>query len=282
MIPTLLPDVLISLNQRRRACVLDPTLALSDYGLALVKQLGELMELWVVREFWHMIDNTQFYCQQPEFILETSAIEASSPLSPQVVRVLKEWERLRNTTDRNHWNVHFLADVLGESYLPNGTDPGIIQRWESLAQSLDNRLEQPLTHIAPLTLAIRDLTALAAACPAYILTYRSSPTPTPHLCTILEKWQIPCREIPLTDSLAAVEREQFRQLLVHAGLAKLLWSGLDLILVHLMVPRAATLSSGVDWADDLSFSDLANFADEVQVEPDLWEGARGFWYSLTQ
>jgi hypothetical protein len=44
MSATLLPDFSINLNQRRWSCVLDPNLALSDYGLLLVKQLGRFLE----------------------------------------------------------------------------------------------------------------------------------------------------------------------------------------------------------------------------------------------
>ncbi len=54
------PDLSLTVSQRRWACVLDPTLALSRFGLLLVKRLGEVMELWVVRELWHVLDNTQY------------------------------------------------------------------------------------------------------------------------------------------------------------------------------------------------------------------------------
>lgn len=33
------PDLSVTISQRRWACVLDPTLAFSSYGLPLVKQL---------------------------------------------------------------------------------------------------------------------------------------------------------------------------------------------------------------------------------------------------
>ena len=160
MTATLVPNFSITLNQRRWACVLDPALALSDYGLPLVKQLGELTELWIVRELWHILDNPQFYLRQPELILGQSAI-ARSPqqqqaLSQQVVRALKEWDRLRTMTDRTTWNIRFLADVMGESCLPTGIDPDLLRRWESLAQGLSNSKFKKLGGISRGRLDIRE------------------------------------------------------------------------------------------------------------------------------
>ncbi len=286
MAATLMPDFSITLNQRRWACVLDPTLALSDYGLPLVKQLGELMELWVVREFWHILDNTHFYLQQPESILGERVVERSPQtqqiLSQQVIRALKEWERLRTTTERSSWNVHFLADVIGESCIPGGIDSDIIWRWESLAQSLDHHIGKQFVRADTLTLAFRDLVSLAAARPASILTYRLSEDVEsnlpPAICTTLETWGIPCQAISSTDSIAAIEREQLRNLLVHAGLAKLLWSGLNLVVVHLMVPAADSLSTAEAWSGDLPFSEMEVLSDFPEAETNLWEGARAFWY----
>jgi hypothetical protein len=48
------PDLTVTLQQRRWACVLDPALILSPYGPEL-RRLGEVVELWVGRELWHML-----------------------------------------------------------------------------------------------------------------------------------------------------------------------------------------------------------------------------------
>lgn len=64
-----LPDLSVTISQRRWSCVLDPTLALSYYGLALVKRLRQVMEVWVVRELWNILDNTHFYLQDPASLL---------------------------------------------------------------------------------------------------------------------------------------------------------------------------------------------------------------------
>lgn len=284
MTAALVPDFSMTLRQRRWACVLDPTLALSNYGLPLVKQLGELMELWIVRELWHILDNSQFYIHQPNLI---SSQEAPVPLlqystaSHQVVQTLKEWERLRTTTDRNSWNIHFLADVIGESCVPTGIDANIIGRWESLAQSLDAHLDNQISKPDTLTFAFRDLAALAAARPACVLTHRVNEE-APAICKLLEQWGIACQQIEPTNPIADIEREQFRSLLVHAGLSKFLWAGLNLAVLHLVVPAAATLSTTYDqnWSDEYSFPEIAESTVDRAMPTNLWQDAKGFWYSI--
>jgi hypothetical protein len=281
MTATLLPDFSISLQQRRWACVLDPMLALSEYGLPLAKQLGELMELWVVREFWHILDDGEYFKQQPEVLLDNFLEHRTSRFSQQILRSLQEWDRLRTMTDRNSWNVHFLADVIGESCVPSGTDPDLIWRWESLAQSLDAYLN-PKENF--LNLAVRDLAALAAVRPACILTYRlSEETMTnvpPSICNRLEQWGIRCHEVGDQDAIAHLEREQFRNLLVHAGLSKLLWAGLNLVIIHLVVPAAAALTATPEWAEDFTFSSMTDLGKAQEIQVNLWEGAQGFWYPI--
>jgi hypothetical protein len=86
------PDLSVTISQRRWACVLDPTLTLSRFGLLLVKRLGEVMELWVVRELWHVLDNTQYYLQQPASLL---ADRTPSAKVQEILCALQEWERVR-------------------------------------------------------------------------------------------------------------------------------------------------------------------------------------------
>jgi len=165
MTATTLPDFTITCSSRRRACVIDSALALSVYGLPIAKQLGEWLELWVVREFWHLLearDATRFVLPQ---------------LTPSMERALQEWERLRQHVDSQHRPVNVLADVLGDSSLPAGSDPDLIWRWESLAQALDRLLEAQGLPIDAPTMASRDLVALAAARNACILTLRSAAEP---------------------------------------------------------------------------------------------------------
>ncbi|MDJ0529370.1 MAG: hypothetical protein PX634_29455, partial [Microcystis sp. M53600_WE12] len=149
MSATLLPDFSINLNQRRWSCVLDPNLALSDYGLLLVKQLGRFLELWIAREFWHLIDNSDVFDRWRPW-LEASPEKGNCPslltpeLSSQTRRTLREWERLRLETDLGNHHLFWIGDGLGESLLPKETDSSLVSRWEWLARSLDRQIHTDL------------------------------------------------------------------------------------------------------------------------------------------
>jgi hypothetical protein len=180
--------------------------------------------------------------------------------------------------------VNFLADVLGDSSLPAGCDPQLITRWEYLAQSLDQLIDSRGLRIDPLVMASRDLVALSAARSASILTIRATTEQTeiPALCRRLQNWGIPTASISPLDPFAQVEASSLRQLFVIAGLASLIWAGVDLCIVHLFVPSAATLGDpAAPWNDDpFDFTQ----PDEVIPGPTsidhLWEGAQAFWYPM--
>ena len=44
---------------RNAEAVLDTYLALSTYGLLLAQRLSSELDLWLVRELWHILDNTE-------------------------------------------------------------------------------------------------------------------------------------------------------------------------------------------------------------------------------
>ena len=133
-------------------------------------------------------------------------------------------------------------------------------------------------------MALRDLAALAVARPACILTYRSAEEVVsnlpPVICNSLNQWNIPCHAVAPTNAIAELEREQFRTLLVQSGLAKFLWAGLNLTVLHLVVPAAATLNPTADWSDDYAFAETESLEVPSESSAHLWENAQGFWYSV--
>ena len=71
-----------------------------------------------------------------------------------------------------------------------------------------------------------------------------------------------------------------RHLLVHSGAAGLLWSGLNLAILHLAVPAAATLyvvppSTLIDDA-----AEVEPVMPVAESRADPWDGARAFWYQV--
>jgi hypothetical protein len=274
----------------RYSCVLDPTLALSDYGLPLVKQLGEVMDLWVARELWHILDNIHFYLQQPELLLSRNDISKRSlgiryPTQEEIVRVLQKWEYICSETDLLGLRLFWVKDKLGESLLPNGINLDIIWRYEFLARSLNNQIGQRLDDVGEtLTYAFRDTLALTAALEStFILTHQlprdSVENSPPGICVALERWGISCQAVDPLDRIVTIERDYLRHMIVQTGLAKHIWSGLRLSVVHLLVPASNGASVPLG-SQESSLSEIKSFIERPKSEKNLWEEAQGFWYQL--
>jgi hypothetical protein len=285
------PSIPVKLIKNRYSCVLDPTLALSDYGLPLVKQLGEVMDLWVARELWHILDNIHFYLQQPELLLfrkDTSerAIDIRHPTKKEIVRALKQWEYVCAETDLLGLRLFWIKDKLGESLLPSGINLDIIWRYEFLARLLNDQIEQHLVDIGEtLTSAFRDTLALTAALEStFILTHQlprdSIENSPPGICVALERWGIACQAIDPLDRIATIERDYLRHVIVQAGLAKHIWAGLRLSVVHLLMPVAGNGWSASTRSQESPLSEIKSFVERPKSEKNLWEEAQGFWYQL--
>lgn len=279
----------ITLSQRRWACVLDPSLFLSQYSLLLVQSLGETLELWIARELWHILDNPDFYGKQPKFAMPQTELEQS--IERQIaayqnrMQVLKNWETVRAKTPPTHLKLFWMGDRPGESFLPDRTDPQLIEHWEALARSLDERSLQPSLPSNLLTPTFRDTAALAAVLgSAFILTHQPSgdgeqANKPPEICLTLEQWGIHCQQIDPLDAIAVMERENLLQLIISTGLSKFLWSGLHLVVLHLVVP--STFISYHKNSHPWKIHALSEQRDPASpCSTNAWEGAQGFWYRL--
>ena len=280
------PDLMVTLQQHRWACVLDPALILSPYGLAL-SRLGEVVELWVGRELWHMLDNTYFYTQHPSHLVDVTTRTTDHALASQeALRALLEWERWRLENDQRGLKLFWVGDTPSGSLLPTGMDASIIWRYETLACALErhaSRIEMPDHVLVP---AFRDTVALAAALRASLILACPPPAEpaegqSPPLCQTLTQWGVPCSLLPLQDPFVNVERDYLCHLLVHAGLAPLLWAGLKLAVIHVWVPGASAL-----WPEPLqtTFDGMEDLEETTEVarpfDDRVWQGAQGFWYLL--
>ncbi len=288
---TLSPSIPVKLIKDRYSCVLDPTLALSDYGLPLVKQLGEVMDLWVARELWHILDNIHFYLQKPELLIFRKdtfekAINIRYPSQKEIVRVLEQWEYVFAEKDLAGLQLFWIKDKLGESLLPSGINLDIIWRYEFLARLLNDQIEQHLVDTGEiLTAAFRDTLTLTAALEStFILTQQlpgdaveNSP---PGICVALEGWGIDCQAIDPLDRIATIERDYLQHMLVQAGLAKHIWAGLRLSVVHLLVPVTGNGWSAPTRSQEAPLSEIKSLVEYPKSEKNLWEEAQGFWYQL--
>lgn len=214
----LAPDLSVSLHQRRLRCVLDLGLMLSPWGPMVVKQLSGLLELWAVRELWHILDNTECYRSDRGFW------------------VLGTWEQVRLQSDLGGLRLHWLGDGPQESFLPEDLDAGLFARFQSLVEALD-----PLPgETDPLRAGTRDALALAAALGEAVILAAGGPerADAPPFVELARSWGIAGVEVPPQDPLAAIETELLSWILLQSGSAQILWSGLELAAVRVAAPRA--------------------------------------------
>jgi hypothetical protein len=76
----LFPALSVEVDQRRRACVLDFSLALSRFGPAVARNLSDVLEVWIVPEMWHILDNTCLYLDKPELLLHGTEVRLTAAL----------------------------------------------------------------------------------------------------------------------------------------------------------------------------------------------------------
>jgi hypothetical protein len=218
MITTSSPELSVKFNQPHGTCVLDPMLALSSYGVPIVKQLGTVIDLWVGREFWHVLDNIQFYLEHPELFLlnrvmpeQTEYIAAFS--APEIIQSLQAWAEFRQEIDLEQMKIFWVGDRLNESSLPKNLPPNTIRDYELLARSLDNRIQRSPQSSETLSALLSDTLALSASLnSSFILTRQCIADDSPFLpeiCLELESFGIPCQMLKLEDKMVEIRTELF-------------------------------------------------------------------------
>ena len=285
------PNLSVKLCQPRCTCILDPTLALSLYGLLLAKQLGTVVDLWLGRECWHIINDPTLYLQKPELlaldrlIIGESNDWAHSSLQ-EIVRSLRQWERFCAATDLTRLNLFWLGDRPSESLLPPTRTIDLFWHWEAIASSLDRKLARSQAKQNILLFAFRDTISLAVSLGfAFILTYQTQDNfdkgYAPDICQVLSHIGIPCQFLPPKDPKVTIERHYFHQLLICTNTAKVVWAGVHLAVLHLLAPTAPGI------VEAFPNSSLSNSSSEVGESIDdrrslnsFWSGVRGFWYLI--
>ena len=224
------------------SCVLDPAIALSHHGVLVAENMGKEIELWVVRELWNIVNNADFYSHRPELITPQNLTREQDTMTAEIIWSLKEWEKEKQQKDLARLGMYWLGDSLQESLLPNNKPAEFFRQWEAMASALDRhneRTNQERNDI--LSLAFRDTVALLASLKsAFVLTYQlpgnSNHDSFPTIFKVLENWGIPCQMLNRRNPVVAMERQYLRQLIVRAGLSKLLLAGVNLVVFHLVIP----------------------------------------------
>ncbi len=280
---------LATLNDQHQRYVLDPVLALAFYGPDLIFQLNQDIELWISRELWHILNNTDFYLSQPKLLLpedfskQDLSIQAEES-SRNIVKSLKKWQHLRQINNLRSLNLFWIGDSLRESFLPYNTSNTILERWEELTHSLDERLRKFRISDRPFNTAIRDSIALVATLESAVLltcqnSYQANHDSSPLVCVFLETLGFECQFIPSSNPVATKEYDHWKQFLNISTMGKFILWKLELLILHLVLPNDTpngVLSSFHTKAPE--FLDSRN--DGQNVDLDSWEDAQFIWYQI--
>lgn len=247
---------------QRWACVIDPVLAFAPEGPLAVRDLSRVLEVWVFRELWHILDNTLFYAR--------GGGEA-------VFCALDQWERLRHEHALNDIGLFWVGDGLSESFLPEHQSRCVVERFERLARALERRTDGARAD-TPLEVAMRDAVALTCALDrAFLLTALPERVGAAlALDEALRRWGLVSHEGDVAHPLLVLERDVLRRVAAEAGLARLCLTGVRLVVMHIVAPYAPYRTS-IPITDE---STADSFADPSGSFADPWRGARAVWYPL--
>ena len=252
------------------SCVLDPAIALSHNGVLIAESISKEIDLWVVQELWNIVNDANFYSSRTELIIP-STIAFKEASRAEVIWSLKEWSKAKQEKDLSKLGMYWLGDNLQESLLPKDKPVELYQQWQASASALDRRNEVNQNNDSEiLNLAFRDTIALAASLKsAFVLTYQPSTDSdsSPAICKALENWGISSQIINQRNPIVAMERQYIRQLIVRAGLSKLLLVGINLVAFHLAIPSVVS-------------STYRDISQDLDRESYFWNNVKGVWYYL--
>jgi hypothetical protein len=256
-------DLSFTVSQHKLACVLDPTLVLAHaQGPALALRLTRVLEPWLTRSFWHVIDASD--------LLYAPALRDSTTEPPNEAAVAG-WIALRDSNDASSWLLRWIGDNHAESQLRDSSDAAVIERYEMLADALAHRSERASeprrrwASVDPAANAI-DALALSATLDGALILGEVPASGAPWPVQALDQAGLEATAlIPMpADTVFAAERQLLRSLLAGAGLAALLARLPRLAVVHVATGTQATAASVEDGAH----------------AADPWAGARAWWYEL--
>ena len=288
----------VDIKTKEWCCIFDVQLALSRLGLALALRLSEQMEVWQVRGFWQILDDSDYYLSNEKMLQQGGAYQL--PIFSQEVaklsqsrEILDEWQTARFQSDLMS-RLSWLGYAVEESMLPQDIDSQLDYRFDILGQSLEERrtkaqrqskLEQVQYECA------RDAVALTVALSRYkpfILTLCQASSDTtggiqePQLCEYIRDCDIDCVRAK-NDAKINAMASYLIQTLTSTGALELIYaSGLNLAVVHIVAPKAYVMS--VQRPEEqldpqvIPLKTTANYSTTAQS----WNGCTAFWYPLWQ
>lgn len=302
----------IKIESRRPRAVLDPWLCLQPAGPVLIQRLQPFVELWVVRELWNILDNSQLYQARPEalhapsdegprfedlsqlqlrMLLDKSlsnhsevAVRSSDRLDASaqaIANSIRVWERVRLSSDLAGLQLFWAGDSLAESLFP----PGTPQRTQSAYERAARLLDRALSPKTPLACGQRDALALATAlggAPILALADTSDTQAPAHYAALQASAALRIEPVP-QDALNATEQHLWWSLLCQANAAALLWQGLRVGLLHVHSPWLMDAFCEQDAEEprepSLEEPSFEELSDTSELEG-LWGVTFAYWQAL--
>jgi hypothetical protein len=282
----------VTVAGKKLACVLDVPLALSPLGLLFALRLADELNVWLVRSLWQVLDSRDFY---PDLLLLGQRSATGSRALRQrdhqrLSEAIQQWEWARLDCDLSGLNLYWAGDARHESLLPREVDKSLVERFEALSGELESRWSgsaKITPSFDPRRECARDAVALAAALVRYrplIFTLctngRSGEAQggEPALCEYLRECSIPLQRVSASPH-AAVMKRHLMPVFARCGIVELLWSGLDLAVIHLVAPGAVVVPADGHTDDRHGDSSLARVS-AVNNPRHYLEGSSAHWWPL--
>jgi hypothetical protein len=203
-----------------------------------------------------------------------------------IVETLSQWQTARLEADLPSIPLYWAGDASHDSLLPKDVGPDVIQRFTLLAEALDRRLQLSdgaLEPGHPFLDCTRDAVALSAALGRYrplifTLGGEAGDDGAPNVCQYLNACGIACRKAPWPTNNNPMQ-DHLLPALMRSGVAELVWTGMPLVAVHIVAPRAFFMSGSEQNAP--SYSEAMALEGAVTAQGDWWDRAVAFWYPLS-
>jgi hypothetical protein len=249
-------DLSLRVSLRKLPCVLEPTLILAHpQGPEFAMRLTQVLEPWLTRSFWQIIDSSELLTQG------VPALAVESADSPHVLAdsaALTSWIALRDQTDAGSWPLRWVGDNLPESQLGDEASLDVVERYEALARALEDRTEARIPRRSPWrkgidpVAAALDAVALSATMGgALILCALTSQEGLPWPVQAVSLAGVESQKLePANDgSLFHTEREWVRDILVTAGLAVVAQRLPTLAVMHVLTDSHCGDAPDDPWAN---------------------------------
>lgn len=273
-----------TIAMRRLAVVIDPLLFFSTSGVALVKALSGVVDVWLPRELWNVLKNVHIFVQHPDLItmpeLLRQAIVKDLRLSLKdyqhsLLSVLQQWHAFQSSRGLAGMNVYWIGDSIQESLLPEGISSDVFYLSERLASSFDNQISSQ-EHIEQSSLfatAFRDAASLAVSLNSALILTRQlltgADSSSPALCSFYGSLGFNFTEASATDPVAIQEQNYLLQIMVQTGYTNLLWGPLHLAAVHL-----------VETSPSRSIEPVISETNRTYCAPALWSDIYAVWHRI--